>query len=190
MALLPGAADPAILALARNALARLWARGARGPLVVRAHALEQLHLAAPHPVFDLTLDDVVAGRGLESAHRCGLRLLVLAGDRAVAAVELVPGPGPLPVVHLQLGDLPEANAVALRSAESLAPVLARDHELRLLRISALHLLAVWAHGESDILVPLAPAPHGLVAGSPGSPEALLGALREPARALAGFRYHP
>ena len=94
------------------------------------------------------------------------------------------------MVHLQLGDLPEANAAALRSAESLAPVLARDHELRLLRISALHLLAVWAHGESDVLVPLAPAPHGLVAGSSHAPEALIGALREPARALAGFRYHP
>ena len=107
MALLPGAADPAMLALARNALARLWARGARGPLVVHERPLEQLHLAAPHPVFDLTLDDVVAGRGLESAHRSGLRLLVLAGDRAVAAVELVPGS---PWAHRTLGQVLLAKA--------------------------------------------------------------------------------
>lgn len=182
--------EPALVAAARQALARLWSRGPRGPLPVREHPLEQLHLAAPHPVFDLSLDDVGQGRGLESARVSGLRFLVLAGERAVAAVDLVKGPGPLPVPHVQLGPLPEALAAALRQTEDLEPVRLKDHELRLLRISGLHLLAVWAHGEQDLLVPLAPAPPEVRAGEAVTPGALLDGLRERARTRAAFRFHP
>lgn len=54
----------------------------------QALTAERPQIHSPHPVFDLGGDALAAGSGLTSAKASGLRYLVQAGDRHVAAAEL------------------------------------------------------------------------------------------------------
>jgi hypothetical protein len=71
-------------------------------------------------------------------------------------------------------------AHALATAARLAPVAQNSYEARLLRFSAIDLMAVWLKpdsGGSDIIYPLAPAPSGLQAEQPYSEEAFFKIVR-------------
>lgn len=53
-----------------------------------------------------------------------------------------------------------STAAALRAAETLGPVQEGTFELRLLRVPALYLVALWRHASAgdDLFMPLDPAP--------------------------------
>ncbi len=151
-------------------------------------------LALPHPVYDLRVTDIATGRGLEAAEETGSRHLVVEGDAAVAALEVS---GPLASAgaeHLQVqtGPFAEATAAAVRLLEAHEAVQRASFEVRILRVAALHLVAVWLHaleGGEDLILALPPAPPDIRVDVPYSPAELLAVLLPRAQRNSTFTYH-
>lgn len=141
--------------------------GAR-PAGLAGVATAEIAFSLPHPVYDLTREDLTEGRGLSAARQTGWRCLVSRGDGSVAAVEAPLGPRAEPAEsHVNSGPFVAATEVALRLAEAHPEVLLHPFELRLLRIAALHVMALWLvpdGGGPGLLVPLAPRPRDLAEG--------------------------
>ena len=128
-----------------------------------------LSLSSPHPIFTVELERLAAGdRPLEAAELVGWRALLEESKQVVAAVEL-PGAEPGKAGALvNRGAFVESTVAALTTAERHEQVASERVELRLLRVNALYVLALWLHGEeaeADLFVPLAPAPPPLRAES-------------------------
>jgi hypothetical protein len=160
------------------------------PLSERGLDLSATSILPPQPVYDLRADAVAGGGGLGSAALTGFRYLVQNRGANVAAAEVViPSPGAAPVLaNLNYGPYVEATAHALATAAGLAPVAQNSYEARLLRFSAIGLMALWLKpdsGGSDIIYPLAPAPSGLQAEQPYSAEAFFQIVRPLAANRAG-----
>jgi hypothetical protein len=152
--------------------------------LLAAAAPSQLAVAAPHDVYVLGLQALADGHGLERAEWVSRRVLVLDGDRPIAAAELddPDGQGGLTTTE---GRFAAATAGAVEQAEAWPG----EYELRLLRIPALYLMALWLKdrdGSDDLLVPLEPAPAGLEAGRRHRPDELLERLRDQARSRLEF----
>ncbi len=130
-----------------------------------AASVERLVLSAPHRVFTVGLEDLVQ-RGLDAATPTSVRHLILDGGQPVASVEVnLDGS----FNHVNEGPFVAATASAVLAAEALAQVQAGSFELRLLRVSALHTMAVWLKDESggnDVLLPMSPGPVRLEPGRP------------------------
>lgn len=132
-------------------------------------------IGAPHRVFVATLDDVRFNRLLANAKEAAFGYLVIAGDRVLSAAELTAGAAGV-AVHASSGPLASATLDAINDvAVNLAR--ARDYEVRLLRVPAAYLIAVWLHGDDDVLIPLEPAPPGVFAGAPTDEARLTAALQ-------------
>jgi hypothetical protein len=129
------------------------------PALRGAHK-EQLALSAAHQVFTMGLDDVTAGGGLDRARPVGWRYLVQEGGRVIASAETTPGAdGSHEVSHFNEGPFVAATDKAMTAVRNLPQLEAAGFELRLLRIPALYMMALWLHAPtSDLLVPLAPSP--------------------------------
>lgn len=186
-----------------HALHRLHARGRGAPAFLRGPAPSHHELAAPHPVYELSRDAVARGAGLEAARRTHVRYLLLSGADAAAAAEIPAGPADAQggtaeslAAHVGVNEGPFARSTlaAIRAVEADPALQAAGFELRLLRVSALHLVALWLHAggaaERDRLVPLDPAPSEVPAGRGYEPMDLLAALRPRAIAQARHPYHP
>ena len=151
-----------------------------------------MNLAVPHPVFDLTLADVAAAGSTIRNARPGLwRYLLMEGSAAVGSAEVAvdDGGNAERVSILNTGPFVAATERGIRYAERLPQVQRDAYELRLLRIPALYVLALWlkhAVDVNDIIVPLAPAPRYLVPERPYGPLEFLQALRGPAKDRLGF----
>lgn len=184
-----------------HALHRLQGRGAGAPPFLHALPPSALEVALPHAVYELGRDAIAAGLGLEAARRTHVRYLLMSGQDARAAVEVPAGPadasGPAESladhVHANAGAFAASTAAAIRALEDDPALRGRDLELRLLRVSALHLVALWLHAggapADDLLVPLDPAPSGLDAGRLYGPGDVLAVLRTRAVAQARHPYH-
>ena len=137
------------------------------PLSGRAVDFSALAVQPPHAVYDLRAD-AVAG-GLESATASGFRYLVEGNGTNIAAAEVhadATGAATL-LANINFGPFVDATAKALAQAATLPAVQASSYEVRLLRFSAIALMALWLKpdaGGADIIFPLAPAPDGLHAG--------------------------
>jgi hypothetical protein len=170
--------------LARQALSA-------GPLMTRLANVRadvrDLALNEPHAVYDLHADELAAGKGLVAAHASGFRYLVHAAGEPVAAAEVHPGaPGGASLLaNTNFGQFVETSSRAFDEAAKLEPVQHGVYEARLLRCSAVFLMAVWLKSENatqpDIIVPMAPAPSGLEADRPYDEPALLAAIAPLAR---------
>lgn len=118
--------------------------------------------AAPHPVYLAGLEELAAGRLLETAVENGWRYLLIRGDQAVATATVGTGGGAgMQFSHVTQGPYVEATVEGLHRAEALDEVASGDYELRLLDVPALYLRALWLHGqngEGEMLIPLPPAP--------------------------------
>jgi hypothetical protein len=149
-----------------------------------AAAPAALAVAAPHDVYSLGLEDLAAGRGLEAAEWVSRRCLILDGDHPIAAAEL-PDPDGANGFTTTEGRFAATTATAIQGAED-AP---GEYELRLLRIPALYLMALWLkdrNGTDDVLVPLDPAPAELQPNERYSDQQLLERLRDRARSRLEF----
>ena len=148
--------------------------------------LEALSYSEPHPVFSVPLDALAGGKLLDGATHASWRYLLVQDERAIAEVELSAGrrgakgagaksPEFLGLTH---GPFTEATIEALAAAEQLPQVAAADYELRLLKVPAVYLLALWLHGaKDDILIPMGDPPGGLKPNRPYAEAAVIDALQ-------------
>lgn len=140
----------------------------------------QVSLAAPHDVYTLGLDRIVAGGSLDEAQPVGRRFLVMDDARAIAAAEVAGDDGS--GFSSNEGRFVAATADAIRHAEQDPELADGRYELRLLRIPAIYLMALWLKdddGGDGVVIPLEPAPPPLQAGRRYGPDELL-------RSLAGL----
>lgn len=119
-------------------------------------------LAAPAPVYNLDLVDVVGAKGLKGARRVGWRHLVLQGDSVIAATEVPEASArQTPSAAYEESSYATNCPLALEAAEALEEVAKHDFEVRMLRIPALSTMALWLHGTAgDLLIPLSNQPAG------------------------------
>jgi hypothetical protein len=153
-------------ALVQKALSKLATRPS--PLSARAVDFNALQVQQPHAVYDLRADAIAHGDGLASAKASGFRYLIGTGGGNVAAAEvLADASGNATVLaNINYGPYVEATTRSLAQVATLSAVGAGSYEVRLLRFSAIGLMALWLKpdaGGADIIYPLAPAPDGLQA---------------------------
>jgi len=131
---------------------------------------DQLALSTPHQVFTMGLDDVTSGGALDKARPAGWRFLINEGGRPIASAETMQNPdGTHEVTNTAEGPFVAATDSAVTAARDLPHLAADGYELRLLRIPALYIEALWLHATAaDLLVPLAPSSIGK-AGQPMPP---------------------
>ncbi|HET6998209.1 MAG TPA: hypothetical protein VFI03_06430 [Solirubrobacterales bacterium] len=125
--------------------------------------VEKLKLAAPHLVYTLGLKDLAGNPGIDEAKPIGHRCLIMSNDDAVATAEIADPEGAEGVTTTR-GPFTEATVATIDEVEGWDEVRERDYELRLLRIPALYVMALWLHdgdGGEDLFSPLAPVPEGL-----------------------------
>jgi hypothetical protein len=178
----PNLSDTALQTI-QDGVDRLAGRTEYADRALGAAEPSNLAVAVPHDVYTLGLDDLAAGKGLDSAEAVGRRVLIMEGDRPVAAAELQDPEGGSGFSATE-GPFTEATAHAVREVEAWPVVADGEYELRVLRLPALYLMALWLKdrdGDADLVVPLEPAPTGIEAGRGYSAEELLSDLRGRAR---------
>ncbi|MEW2121115.1 hypothetical protein AB0945_39460 [Streptomyces sp. NPDC005474] len=125
----------------------------------------------PLPVHVL---DRITPAGASTSRLTGWRFLIRGGDRAVAAAETILTPDGWAFSHFFEGPYIASTERALQQAEAMK----QPYQARLLSVPELYMLTLWLHGditadgaeghpaETDLLVPLAPAPPGIAAHRP------------------------
>jgi len=147
----------------RSGVRKLAGRPQISTEALRRARPHEVDVSTPHQIFTMGLDDLVAGRGLDSARPVGWRYVVEAAGQPIASAETTLAADG--TTHL-LSDINEgpfvgATADAVRSLHARRELQAGVLELRLLRIPALYVMALWLHSAAtDLLVPLAPSPVG------------------------------
>ncbi|APA99476.1 hypothetical protein [Nocardia seriolae] len=146
---------------------------------LRATRKDQLELSTPHEVFTMGLGDLAAGAGLDRAHSVGWRYLVTDGKQIIASAETTPdSEGNQEVSQFTEGPFVLGTDKALEIVRQLPQLEKAGYELRLLRIPALYLMALWLRSPTgDLLVPLEPSPIGKE-GKPVPADQFLGELAE------------
>lgn len=129
---------------------------------LRGARKEQLDVTTPHRVFTMGLDDVASGAGLDRAQPGGWRYLVEDGGQLIASAEATErDDGGFELSQFTEGPFVAATDKAVKAVRKLPQLAAAGFELRLLRIPALYMMALWLHAAAaDLLVPLAPSPIG------------------------------
>jgi hypothetical protein len=155
-------------ALIRDGLNRLAASTQRPNAIASVAEIGSLNIGRSYAVYDLQAADVAAGGGLEKARATGFHYLVGAAEAPVASAEvrLDPSGAASLVSTINYGRYVQAAAAALAQLATHAQVIAGSYEARLLRSSAIYLMAIWlrsSSGTADLIFPLAPAPTGVQA---------------------------
>jgi len=147
-----------------------------GPHFLSELPSTELELTAPHRIYSLPLDAIRHGQ-LSIATFAGWRFLLVAGDGAVASVEVL-GTNEQSV-SINGGPFVQATADEIERLELLAEVQAEDYELRVLMVNALYLMAAWLVGKTQMIIPLDPAPAFIQAGRAYSEREFLDILSQP-----------
>jgi len=143
-------------------------------------------LAAPHRVFNLGLDQLVAGTAIASAARfTGWRSLLVDGKgRAIASAELTQTRTGLKFASVSRGPHAAGSTESEAAAEQWSRRTKGDHELALLRVPGAYCVALWlrsAAGTGAAFVPIAPCPSGLEPNRPYAESDFRAALLPEAR---------
>lgn len=132
-------------------------------------AIRQTTLTVPHQVFTAGLDALAEPGPVEQvAEPTAWSFIVEERKKPVASTEVhlrTGGEGPAQVTE---GPFVQAMTDELRAVEDTQLVRETPFELRMFRVPALHLAALWLHTptQADLFVPLAPAPPPLVPHEP------------------------
>ena len=136
-------------------------------------ATSDVSLAMPHPIYTLGLTDLLDRRSIDDLGESditGWRYLVQDHERTVAGVELAVDPETSDVRFAQLQSAPiaESTEATIRGAQERDDVRQQSFEVRLLRVPALYVMALWlndrdARQNRDLIIPLDPAPSWLEA---------------------------
>jgi hypothetical protein len=186
MTLRPAEPSPEVVETVRSHLSAL---AARPEFQRRGMALSEpsdLELAVPHDVYTLGLDRLSAGASIRDAEAVGQRFLVVDGDTPVSSAEVTREGGDF---QANEGPFVAATLAAIEQAEQDPELSDGRYELRLLRIPALYLMALWLkddEGDGDLVIPLDPAPEPLEPGRHYRPDELMGELARMAQARAEF----
>ncbi len=148
-----------------------------------------------HAVYSVGLDDLASGDGLSRAKLVAWRYLLGEGDNITQAAEVFYDEKNETHEFLALNEGPfvQPTATALQAAEQAERVQRGSYELRVLRIPALYVVALWLKddsGEDDLFVPMEPTHHALVPGQTYSREELDAILSVAAKERLGFDDSP
>lgn len=154
----------------------------RGPL---SRCRSQVHIAAPHPVFNLPLEALDADKPFEAAAMTGWQYLVVSHSAALATVELRAPNRYASPTFCRLTDGPMAKSAArwISKAEKSSVVRNGRYALGMIRTPAIHIHALWlrhelADGTRDLFALLEPAPFGMDTTHFCSPQRFLDFLRQ------------
>jgi hypothetical protein len=151
-------------------------------------APSKISLSAAYRGYSLTLDDLSQGHGLSAARLGDWHYLVFADGVSIADAQLANVRGHVEFTSLNHGTMAAATVDALKLAEQSAQLHGKTVEMRVLFISALHVVAIWLHAaDEDVLIPIAPTPQALAPTQLYSEAALLGRLQA-AAASARHRF--
>jgi hypothetical protein len=130
------------------------------------------HLAAvagasappPLPVYPFALDDLAAGRDPRGESQVAWVFLLVVNDQAVRTAEVVPAPDGKGFAFAAISAA-EATAInqGIAVAEADKATAKDDYELRLVRVPALYVTALWlkhAVARNDRFVVIPPVPDG------------------------------
>jgi hypothetical protein len=186
MTLRPAEPSPEVVETVRSHLAALAERPEYQGRGVAQSEPSELELAVPHDVYTLGLDRLAAGVSIRDAEPVGQRFLVLDGDTPISSAEVTPEGGDF---QANEGPYVAATAAAIEQAEQDPELSDGRYELRLLRIPALYLMALWLkddEGDGDLVIPLDPAPEPLEPGRHYRPDELMEELARMAEARTRF----
>jgi hypothetical protein len=178
--------SPEVVETVRSNLSALAARPEYRRRGVAQSEPSELELAVPHDVYTLGLDRLAAGASIQDAAPVGQRFLVVDGDRPVSSAEVTPEGGDF---QANEGPFVAATLAAIEQAEQDPELSDGRYELRLLRIPALYLMALWLKdedGDGDVVIPLDPAPEPLEPGRHYRPGELMDELARMAEARGDF----
>lgn len=148
----------------------------------------QIRLSEGYRGYSLSLEDLSLGKGLKDAEVGDWHYLVFADGATVADAQLADVRGHIEFASLNHGTLAAATVDALKLAEQSPQLQGKTVELRVLFISALHVVAIWLHADGEeVLIPIEPTPKELAVTQLYSEAALL-ALLKPAADQARQRF--
>jgi hypothetical protein len=149
-------------------------------------------LSAPLPVYNLGLDDLVADRPPSENSLTGWRYPISVDNRVVASAEVATEPGNANPRFSSVNQGPFDPAIETALERLASSGETTQHSVRLLRIPALYLMALWLHSDDqdDRYQPLPPAPTPLRAGESYSWSELREALLQQARDRLEFDDSP
>jgi|SRR5215469_9982934 len=155
----------------------------------------QISLTSPHAVYNIDLDDILSNNPLSTARFTAWRFIVGANPNQPAAAEMIGDPQGTTATFSSVNDGPfVAGTIAALQNLAADPTFAKgDWEGRLLRIPALFVMAIWAHGKNtgeDMLRPIAPAPSFLDVNKTYTWPQFREALATPAREKLSFGNSP
>ncbi len=179
----------------RSTLNEFAKRGRFRTAALARARVDRLTLAVPHPVYTLSLQDLVDGRRLRDARLVAWRYLVEADRRPIASAEVIVESEGKPPRFSQFNEGPfvQSTAAAIDELQSRSELQEVSYEFRALQIPALYVVALWLtdqSGERDLVRALEPTPQYL------EPERLypegefLEQIRQPARIQLAFDSSP
>jgi hypothetical protein len=120
------------------------------------------NLMEPFPVYELGLDQLAAGKGLDASRLVAWRYLLVDAQRqhVAQAAEITPASGGASQFSAITTGYAAKSEEAFRIAESLPQLDQHEFELRALRVPALYVMAVWLKdqdGDDDLFVVIPPA---------------------------------
>ncbi len=147
----------------------------------------QISLSSGHAVYNLGLRDLLDGKSLEQRAITSWRFIVQNSNAEPTAAETLSGgaSGPAEFSSVNAGPFVQGTKDAFAAVSADPAFAVGDWEMRLLRVPALFIMAVWTHeksGKDDRLVPIQPAPTYLSAGKTYSWTEFLSAVRSYAEA--------
>ena len=148
----------------------------------------KISLSEAYRGYSLNLEDLSHGKGLKDARLGDWHYLVFADGVTIADAQLAEVRGHVEFASLNHGSHAAATVSALKLAEQAPQLQGKSVELRVLFVSALHVVAIWLHADGeDVLIPIEPTPKELASPRLYAEAALLAQLK-PAAEQAKRRF--
>ena len=164
--------------------ARESLRRALDAIVERSPGTGDLELGDLHGIYGLTVAELDAGLALDTARLLGWRCLARLRGQVVASAEVDADDTGL--AHVDQGPLARSTAGSIEEMRARPEVEQGSFEIRLLRIPALYLVALWLKdlgGPGDLFEPLSPVGSTLEEGRLYSTDELTALIRRPVAAV-------
>ncbi len=120
----------------------------------------------PHPIYTLDLQDIIKAQTLSGARLIGWRYLVGDAHSTPLAAEVHSHASQHTFAGINEGPFTNQTRITLDMVEKNPLVQSGNYELRVLRIPALFVMALWLKdisGNNDLIVPMAPTFTGIEA---------------------------
>lgn len=169
--------------------------GAAAKLSLEGRRSVESSIFYPHKVYNLGLQDIASGRGIDAAHLVSWRYLINQGPGGTAAAEVNYDERKQSNQFSQLNQ----GAFAGATLEEIKKVVDNrkfqegSYELRVLRVPALYVIALWLNDQrnhEDVLIPIPPTNEFLKPSEVYTPSQFIAILRKPAEQKLRFDSSP